>query len=252
MTMRWKGLLKRNIVFIVLSLLMIIATLVVARYSRLPALPLFHWLEGDVIEDQIPCNLAIGYIASYVFHIIQVYIPQKYKERKALKTICPYLKEYVMYMKILGCVLRENRLEDLPDMDEALGKYKYSDQQGNVYYEAFPGPINLRDETIHHEVIDDNRFMSFLMKIQYVYNTMLQSRSYMNMNEYMIEQIQKTDIVFWVNSYQNLLLMRRFNQEDVETILKNEATGRDRLDELEEIVGWIEASLELRTTVEKI
>ena len=94
--------------------------------------------------------------------------------------------------------------------------------------------------------------MSFLLKIQHVYNTMAQSRSYMNMNEYVIEQIQKTDIAFWVNSYQNLLLMRKLGQEDIEILMKNEASGRNRLDELKETVDWIEMSLGLQSVVEKM
>lgn len=252
MKKRCKDFLNINVSFILLSLLMIVAVLVICRYSRLPALPFFHCLEGPAIEDQIPCDLAIGYIASYIFYIIQVFIPQKHKERKALKAIFPYLKEYVMYMKILGCILKNNKLEELPDLDDALGKYKYSDQHGNVYYEAFPDSINLCDETKPQEVLYDNRFMSFLLKIQHVYNTMAQSRSFMNMNEYVLEQIQKTDIAFWVNSYQNLLLMRKLGQEDIEILMKNEASGRNRLDELKETVDWIEMSLGLQSVVEKM
>ncbi len=69
---------------------------------------------------------------------------------------------------------------------------------------------------------------------------------------YVLEQIQKTDIAFWVNSYQNLLLMRKLGQEDIEILMKNEASGRNRLDELKETVDWIEMSLGLQSVVEKM
>ncbi len=245
-----KAIISKNKALIALTSILLIAVLVIARYSRWPALPGFQWLEGPVPDDQIPYDLAIGYISCYLFYFIQVFIPSRLKERRASQALGLYLKEYVMYMKILETILKENKLEELPDKDNDLGEYKITDQKGNIIYEAFPVPVSVDDLSHQERKTGENRFMSFLLKIQHVYEIMMQAPSFMNLNEYMIELLQKTDISFWVASYRNLIYMRRLGQEDIEVSLDNEITGKNKLNELRDAIKQIESLLKQKTVVE--
>lgn len=179
-------------------------------------------------------------------------LTQRDKERKAIKTLGSYLKEYVVFMKILEYILKENKLEELPDKDNELEYYKCTDQYGNVIHETFPIPITLDGMKQQKDGVNDNRFLSFLLKTQYIFETMLHSTSFTNLNEYLLEMLQKTDISFWVASYKNLLYMRQLGQKKVEIALENETSKKDRLDELGDALNKIEIMVGLKTVVEKV
>lgn len=228
--MKIQILIKKNAVFIGLTISMVVATLVIARYSTYPSLPGFHWLDGPAPQERIPYDLAMGYVVSYIFFVLQVQIPQKLKERNAKKVLMPLLKEYAKNIRILVTLLKKNEIIKLSKNEDLLKIYEYVDQNGRKTYEDFSIPIDLNRLNGEKPFYSDGRLYSFLRKTQHIYNSIVQSYSYIYLNEYIISLIQQTDIDWWVKTEISIMSMLKLGQsEKIE--IENEEKYRNELED---------------------
>lgn len=226
---------------------MVIAAFVIARYSIYPSLPGFHWMDGPAPQERIPYDLAMGYVVSYIFFVLQVQVPQKLKERNAKRVLMPLLKEYAKNIRILVTLLKKNEIIKLSKNEELLKIYEYVDQYGKKSYEDFSIPLDLNRLDGETPFYSDGRLYSFLRKTQHIYNSIVCSYSYIYLNEYIISLIQQTDIDWWVKTEVSIMSMLKMGQaERIE--IKNEDKYRN---ELEDALIILEKYLRVNATVKE-
>ena len=106
--------------------MLIPAVLIIARYSTWPSiLPFLTILNGPIPNDQIPYDLAIGYIASYLFFLMQVEIPQLRKEKKAYITLQNDISHVIIQATLIKTILESQSLLEIAQHKVILPKYKY-------------------------------------------------------------------------------------------------------------------------------
>lgn len=227
---------KKHRVFISLTVMLIPAVLIIARYSTWPSiLPFLTILNGPVPEDPIPYDLAIGYAACYVFFLIQVEIPQLRKEKKAYTILQNDISHVILEAEFIKITLENHSLLEIAQHKGALPKYKYTVNKGLVGNENFPVAQDAPKPA------DEDGFYNFLWKANYDFEKLKNQIVFQNLNECLIEQIIKLNISFWFQTYHSLIAVSSLwsipnaaikVEDDVEKEKLKEA-----LKELESILG---------------
>ena len=142
--------------------MLIPAVLIIARYSTWPSiLPFLTILNGPIPNDQIPYDLAIGYIASYLFFLMQVEIPQLRKEKKAYITLQNDISHVIIQATLIKTILESQSLLEIAQHKVILPKYKYEINKELIGKEAFPVAQDAPKR------LDEDGFYKFLWKANY-------------------------------------------------------------------------------------
>ncbi len=192
---------ERNRLFLTLSILMCISLLVIARYSTWPALPGFEFLAGPVPEDSIPYDIAMGFLASYIFYLIQVYIPQRSREIKSLESLELYIKAYLRNARLFYALLQDYEFTELPKYANNMPAYYY-DHKESVTERFIPLSKNVPDS----DGIEDGIY-NFLLKTTTIYEQMVSNPAFSMMDAFLVEQIQAINIPYWFEVYEKVLVL---------------------------------------------
>ncbi len=99
---------SKNKIFISLTVLLLLAIFVIIRecnYPLLSHLKIFEFLFVPKYTEKIFYNLSLSYIAAYIFYVIQIFIPQTIKNKKAWNIlIVDFQKEYRLAKEFLFLV----------------------------------------------------------------------------------------------------------------------------------------------------
>ncbi len=196
---------ERNRLLLILSILMLVSVIIIARYSTWPALPGFGFLVGTIPEDSILYDIAIGYFSSYVFYFIQVYLPQRNREKKALKTIELYLKAYLRNARLLYAVLQDYDFAKLPEYTNKIVPYRYSDRDGNSFIEDFR-TVGGKDR--NPDFTTDGIY-NFLLKSKNLYEQMISNLVFGSVDAFVLNQVQAINILYWFETYEKILVLRQ-------------------------------------------
>ena len=236
---------ERNRMFLVLSILLIVSILVVARYSTLPALPGFGFLEGTIPEDTIPYDIAMGYLASYIFYFIQVYIPQRNKEVKSLKVLEIYLRAYLRNTMIFCAVLNDYDFTELIKNAEKLSVFYYRDKDGISFKESFN--VEQKEES---EKLTDGIY-NFLLKSNNIYNHIVSSQAFNTIDCFLIEQIQAINMPYWFETYENLLLLYKSGYRGEIKEFRKDPVQMELISKMKSAAKIIDEYLGIQSVVEK-
>lgn len=180
--------------------MLIPAVLIIARYSTWPSiLPFLTILNGPIPNDQIPYDLAIGYVASYLFFLIQVEIPQLRKEKKAYLTLQNDISHVILQAELIKKTLENQSLLEMAQHKGTLPKYKYTVNKELVGNENFPVAQDAPKPA------DEDGFYNFLWKANYDFEKLKNHIVFQNLNECLMEQIIKLNIAFWFQTYHSLV-----------------------------------------------
>lgn len=106
----------KNKIFLALTILLAIAVFIVIRECDYPLL-----IHADIIKkifisnstEKIFYNLSLSYIAAYVYYIIQSYIPETVKEKKALHILSDNLDKELRlvneFLFLINFVIKDDR-----------------------------------------------------------------------------------------------------------------------------------------------
>lgn len=166
--------------------MLIPAVLIIARYSTWPSiLPFLTILNGPVPNDQIPYDLAIGYVASYLFFLIQVEIPQLRKEKKAYITLQNDISHVILQAELIKKTIENQSLLEIAQHKGELPKYKYTVNKELVGNENFPFAQDAPKPA------NEDGFYNFLWKANYDFEKLKNQIVFQDLNECLIEQIIK-------------------------------------------------------------
>lgn len=217
---------KKHSVFISLTVMLILAVLIIARYSTWPSiLPFLTMLNGPVPEDPIPYDLAIGYVACYVFFLIQVEIPQLRKEKKAYIILHNDISHVILEAEFIKTTLENQSLLEIARHKGALPKYKYTVNKELVGNENFPVAQDAPKPA------DEDGFYNFLWKANYDYEKLKNHIVFQNLNECLIEQIIKLNITFWFQTYHSLISVPLLQSIPNATIKVEDDAEKEKLKE---------------------
>lgn len=227
---------KKHSVFISLTVMLIPAVLIIARYSTWPSiLPFLTMLNGPVPEDQIPYDLAIGYVSCYLFFLIQVEIPQLRKEKKAYITLQNDISHVILEAELIKMTLENQSLLEIAQHKGALPKYKYTVNKELVGNEIFPVAQDAPKPA------DEDGFYNFLWKANHDFEKLKNQIVFQNLNECLIEQIIKLNIAFWFQTYHSLIAVSSLQTIPNATIKVEDDVEKEKLKEalkeLEFILG---------------
>jgi len=227
---------KKHSIFIILTVMLIPAALIIARYSTWPSiLPFLTILNGPIPNDQIPYDLAIGYVASYLFFLIQVEIPQLRKEKKAFLTLQNDISHVILQAELIKKALENQSLLEIAQHKGALPKYKYTVNKELVGNENFPVAQDAPKPS------DEDGFYNFLWKANYDFEKLKNQIVFQNLNECLIEQIIKLNISFWFQTYHSLIAVPSLQSIPNATIKVEDEAEKEKLKkalkELEIILG---------------
>lgn len=227
---------KKHSVFIILTVILIPAVLIIARYSTWPSiLPFLTILNGPVPNDPIPYDLAVGYVASYLFFLIQVEIPQLRKEKKAYLTLQNDIRHVILQAEIIKKTLEKQSLLEIAQHKGALPKYKYTINKELAGNENFPVAQDAPKPA------DEDGFYNFLWKANYDFEKLKSQIVFQNLNECFIEQIIKLNIAFWFQTYHSLIMVPSLASIPNATIKVEDGVEKEKLNEalkeLEIILG---------------
>ena len=204
---------ERNRLFLALSTLVLISIIVIARYSTWPALPGFQFLAGTIPDDSIPYDIAMGYLASYIFYLIQVYIPQRNREMKSLKSLQLYLKAYLRYARLFYAVLQDYDLTELPKCAPNIPMYIYKNKSGESFKENFRllSEDALKTDSNANFVtgFEVDGIYNFLLKARYIYEQMVSNQAFSTLDAFLMDQIQDINMPYWSETYEKLLILTR-------------------------------------------
>lgn len=204
---------ERNRLLLALSVLVLIAMIVIARYSTWPALPGFQFLVGPIPDDSIPYDIAIGYLASYIFYLIQVYIPQRSREIKSLKSLQLYLKAYLRNASLFYAVLQDYDLIELPKCAPNIPAYIYKNKSGESFTENFKllseNALNTDYNTNTIADSDVDGIYNFLLKAKYIYEEMANNQAFSTIDTFLLDQIQAINIPYWFEVYEKILILNK-------------------------------------------
>lgn len=227
---------KKHSVFIILTVMLIPSVLIIARYSTWPSiLPFLTILNGPIPNDQIPYDLAIGYIASYLFFLMEVEIPQLRKEKKAYITLQNDISHVIIQATLIRTILESQSLLEIAQHKVVLPKYKYEINKELIGNEKFPVAQDAPKPA------DEDGFYNFLWKANYDYEKLKNHIVFQNLNECLIEQIIKLNIPFWFQTYHSLIIIPSLQSIPNATIKVEDDAEREKLKEalkeLEIILG---------------
>lgn len=216
--------------------MLIPAVLIIARYSTWPSiLPFLTILNGPIPNDQIPYDLAIGYVASYLFFLIQVEIPQLRKERKAYLTLQNDISHVILQAHLIKKTIENRSLLEIAKHKEALPKYKYTVNKELVGNENFPVALDAPKPA------DEDGFYNFLWKANYDFEKLKNQIVFQNLNACLIEQIVKLNIAFWFQTYHSLIAVLSLQSMPNATFKVEDQAEKEKLEEalkeLEIILG---------------
>lgn len=216
--------------------MLILAILIIARYSTWPSiLPFLTILNGPIPNDQIPYDFAIGYVASYLFFLIQVEIPQLRKEKKAYLTLKNDISHVILQAEVIKKVLENQSLLEIARHKGALPKYKYTVNKELVGNESFPVAQDAPKS------VNEDGFYNFLWKANYDFEKLKNQIVFQNLNECLIEQIIKLNITFWFQTYHSLITVPALQSIPNATIKVEDNAEKEKLkealEELEIILG---------------
>ena len=217
---------KKHSVFIALTAMLIPAVLIIARYSTWPSiLPFPTILNGPIPNDQIPYDLAIGYVACYLFFLIQVEIPQLMKEKKAYMTLQNDIVHVILQAELMKKILEHQSLLEIAQHKGALPKYKYTLNKKLVGNENFPVAQDAPKPA------DEDGFYNFPWKANYYYEKLKNQIVFQNLNEFLIEQIIKLNITFWFQTYHSFIAVPLLQSIPNATIKVEDDTEKEKLKE---------------------
>lgn len=99
---------EKNKIFIILTSILIVSIFVLIRecdYPLLIDLPLFSRLFIHQYPEKLFYNISISYIVTYIFYIIQLYIPATIRNHNAIKILRPSIYKEINYLKYALCIL---------------------------------------------------------------------------------------------------------------------------------------------------
>lgn len=232
---------ERNRLFLVLSVIMSISVLVIARYSTLPALPGFQFLVGAVPEDTIPYDIAMGYLASYVFYLIQVFIPQRNRERKSLKSLECYLKAYLRNAQLFYAVLQDYEFTKLHECAGEIPEYIYRNKAGEVIREKFAPPNQQNEDGIYN----------FLLKTNNLYKHIIENPAFSSLDVFLIDQIQAINMPYWFESYESIIALVESELRNRIRSFRNDEDQKELLIKMRDAINVMDEYLEIGGIVEK-
>ena len=116
---------KNDLTFILLTALMVISMIIIVIYCDVKVWPCFEKLvflqRGN--EDKTLYDLAIGYVSAYVFYLIQVYIPDKERQKEEKIIRVP--------LRMVAYALLYNTIELILDFYNEVVHEKYSSKDLN-------------------------------------------------------------------------------------------------------------------------
>lgn len=123
---------SKNKIFISLTLLLLPAIFVIIRECNYPLLyhsRIFEFIFVPKYTEKILYNLSLSYIAAYIFYVIQIFIPQTIKNKRACNIlITKFQKEYRLTKEFLFLV------SQIVKMTES-SQIQYKSSTAPVYYE---------------------------------------------------------------------------------------------------------------------
>lgn len=99
---------EKNKIFITLTLILIIAIFILIKECDYPLLfdsPFLYRVFTHQYSEKILYNISISYIVTYIFYVIQLYIPATIRNRKALTILRPSIHKEINYLKYALCIL---------------------------------------------------------------------------------------------------------------------------------------------------
>ena len=99
---------EKNKVFLTLTIILIICTLILIRECDYPLKvnnSIMYFLFVHNYSEKLLYNISISYIAAYIFYIIQVYIPLTLKNRNAINLLRASIIKEINYLKYALCIL---------------------------------------------------------------------------------------------------------------------------------------------------
>lgn len=99
---------EKNKVFVTLTIILIIFTLILIRECDYPLKvnnSIMYFLFVHHYSEKLLYNISISYIAAYIFYIIQVYIPLTLKNRNAINLLRASIIKEINYLKYALCIL---------------------------------------------------------------------------------------------------------------------------------------------------
>lgn len=99
---------EKNKIFIVLTLILVLSIFILIRECDYPLLinsSFFNCLFIHHYSEKIFYNISISYIVTYIFYIIQLYIPSTIRNRNAINLLCPSIHKELNYLKYALCIL---------------------------------------------------------------------------------------------------------------------------------------------------
>jgi hypothetical protein len=99
---------KFDVPFVLLSVLMIISMVIIVCYCDIEVWPCFEMIAflQRRSEDKTLYDLAIGYVSAYVFYLIQVYFPEKERQKEETINRVPLrMAAYVLLYNTIELIL---------------------------------------------------------------------------------------------------------------------------------------------------
>ena len=239
---------ERNRLLLKLSIPMFVSIIVIARYSTYPALPGFRFLIGPTPDDSIPYDIAIGYFSCYVFYLIQVYFPQRNREIKALKSLELYLKSYLRNARMFYEVLQDYDFTQLPECEDELPLYQYRNSDGEIFVEDFKikGKKVLESDFVVDGIYD------FLLKANNIYEQMTSNQAFSSVDAFLINQIQKINMPYWFETYENILILRQNGHRDEIQPFRSDNQQRELIKSLGMAIDQIEVYLGIQSMTSRL
>lgn len=192
-----------------LLLIFVLIASVIAISGYIGVFESWWGLRWPIHNDEINAllnNLAISYVVCFLFHLLQLYIPERAVEKKSLTILSGQLNMLVENVQFLMLVV--------PDLDFAsLTK----DSQPVVCKYDFKGGLNGKNKRYRLERIGPDNIDSFLEKTASIYTKVTEDYAFSGLDRRLIMQIQTLDVVSWHETLLNeRLILKQMKGKKIE------------------------------------
>ncbi|MCM1122042.1 MAG: hypothetical protein NC416_05620 [Eubacterium sp.] len=195
---------SKNKIFISLTVILVFSVFIIIRECDYPLLvhsEIFKLFFVHKYTEKLFYNLSLSYIAAYIFYIIQIFIPQTIRNKRACKILAmEFQKEYRLTKEFLFLVSQITKME-------GISKIQYKSSFSSFYYRDYSNNILKRFSEI-------NTLEQLVQDIQQQFIAIENNKYYNELDSYIIEfyslfpltEIQKCldCIIYSFNSTNNL------------------------------------------------
>ncbi|MCD8326841.1 MAG: hypothetical protein LUC90_09255 [Lachnospiraceae bacterium] len=214
---------QRNKILAMLTLVLAFAILLIIKYCDAPLLlpeKYFSFLLYDANGDKTLYNIAISYLAAYIFYLLQVHLPSRQKEKRAYKLIRKQLSELIIDIKELIYIFHE--MYDVDEngtlslnQDQVLFFEEYWDAYKSSHDIVKPNPERVNNGKYKrggcYSCKGEKAFCEKTEKVKKKYERLMENRQLQNCDENLVDMLEEFKAGQLCSNMKGAVLMRQIS-----------------------------------------